>query len=358
MNDYFVNLFVTDVCNFRCRYCYEKDGCQTKSNMSEKTADEVIRFIANSISADQKLIVTFHGGEPLLQFDLIKYIIKQIRSELNNKAVFGITTNGSMLTDEMADYLANNMQYKLSISIDGNEETQSFNRPAVNSNFDYEKVMKYAEYMNKINPIFTIRMTYDRHNISDLFSNIRYFIDRGFDRIIIEADFMSDEWEMEDFDRIYEQFIAMKGYIYGMENRDITVYPINSRDICLNNCTAGHDYYSISTTGQIFPCTMVMNDEKHCLGNVRKGIDKAALDFIDNITSKHTNECSDCTHSKFCTTNRCFFINYASTGDYYSPNLVMCNLRNIKHRLDTDKTVFVVTKETDESGSAYSEDRR
>lgn len=341
MNDFFVNLFVTDACNFKCRYCYEKDIRQNKTNMSKETADDVIQFIADNISLEQKLIITFHGGEPLLQFDLIRYIIDKIHTRLKNEAVFGITTNGSLLTDDMVDYLVENMKYKLSISLDGDEKTQSFNRPMVSSQINHKKIMDYAALMNKKSSLFTIRMTYDRKNIRDLFRNIRFFIDRGFDRIIAEADFMSSEWEKEDFDMIYEQFVTAKKYVCGLENRNVTVYPVNSSNICLNKCTAGHNYYSISTTGKIYPCTMVMNDEKHCLGDVRNGVLSDALSFIDSITSKNTDECASCTRKQFCTAYRCFFINYASTGDYYSPNLVMCNLLNVKHYLERNESIRI-----------------
>lgn len=334
MNNYFVNLFVTDQCNFKCRYCYEKNEKKNKESMDQKTADNVINFIKSTIKPWQQLTVTFHGGEPLIRFSLITYIIDRLRNELQNESTFGITTNGSLLNEEIVEYLAENMQYKLSISIDGNEKTQNFNRPSSANSVNYNDIIKYALIMKEKNPLFTIRMTYDRYNVNDLFENIKFFIDNGFDRIIAEADFMSLEWEQDDFDIIYEQFIKVNKYISSIQDRRITVYPVNSENICLNKCTAGHDYYTISTKGKIYPCTMVINNDEFCIGDVTTGINKSELKKIDSITSKETEGCSECSYKKFCTTYRCCFINYASTGDAYSANLVMCNMMNIKKRLD------------------------
>lgn len=334
MNNYFVNLFVTDQCNFNCRYCYEKDENTRKGNMDQETADEVIDFIKNTIQPDQQLIITFHGGEPLLRFSLITYIIDKIRKEIHNDSVFGITTNGSLLNEKTAQYLAENMTYKLSISLDGDEKTQSFNRPSTSHYTSFNDILKYACIMREKNELFTIRMTYDRHNINDLYNNIKFFIDKGFDRIIAEADFMSQEWEQEDFDVIYDQLMQTNLYISSINNRCITVYPANSPDVCLNKCNAGHDYYSISTSGKIYPCTVVINNDNFCLGDVKNGIDTATLSKIDEITSKETEGCSDCTHKKYCNAYRCFFLNYASMGHVYSANLVMCNMVNVKRLID------------------------
>lgn len=344
MNNYFVNLFVTDKCNFKCRYCYEKGGNKGRKNMTQATADDVIRFIERTIGPDQQLIVSFHGGEPVLRFELIKYMVEKIRRVLPNEAIFGITTNGSLLNDEMVEYLAENMRYKLSISIDGDECTQNFNRLHYGDSASYGEIMGYAAELRNRNPLFTIRMTYDRYNIYDLYRNIRYFIDNGFDRIIAEADFMSREWEQGDFEVIYEQFLGVKQYICGIKDRHITVYPINSPDICLSPCTAGHDYFTISSSGKLYPCTMVVNDRKFCLGDVRKGVDIGALYKTDRITSCENEGCRQCTRKQFCTAYRCCFLNYASTGDYYSPNLVMCNLMSIRNRLDSNERIRLISR--------------
>ena len=334
MHNYFVNIFVTDQCNFRCRYCYENGKAKNKESMSEETADSVVDFIKSTIKPDQILRVSFHGGEPLINFTVIKYIINKIRTEIPNEALFGMTTNGSLLNDEIVDYIAENMKYKLSVSIDGDEATQLFNRPALSGTYSFNDILKYAAALNIKGGSLVIRMTYDRKNISSLYSNIRFLIDYGFNSIIAETDSMSDEWEQEDFDLIYEQFLNVKEYIAGIKDRKITVYPVNSDNYCLGKCTAGHDYYHIGTTGKIYPCSMVMNNEDFCIGDTGNGINENALKKIDGITSKNPDGCDECTYKHFCTANRCIFINYASTGNAYSANLVMCNMMNVKRRLD------------------------
>lgn len=332
MNSFYINLFVTDYCNYNCRYCYEK-GNKQRYNLSLKTADNVINFISYSIKEEQKLIINFHGGEPLLRFDTIKYIIQNVRTKIPNESIFGITTNGSLLTDDIIDYLAKNMKYRLSLSMDGNEYTQNYNRIQSSYHISFDTLLRYAEILRDKSNNLVIRMTYDRYNIAELFNNIKFFIDKGFKRIISEADFISKEWRNEDFDEIYAQFLKVKKYIYHKGLNDVTIHPVNDDFICLSKCDSGHDYYSIDCNGFIYPCTMVMNDEKHCMGDVINGINNNICSFIDEINEHNIDDCNSCVHKQHCISCRCYLINYASTGSYYSPNLVMCNLMNVKHRL-------------------------
>lgn len=332
MNSFYVNLFVTDFCNYKCRYCYEQSNT-IKNSLSQKNTDNVINFIKNNIKEDQTLILNFHGGEPLLKFDLIKYIINKVKCDIPNESMFGMTTNGSLLTDDKIDFLLKEMTYDLSISLDGNEQTQNKNRIQVDDIISFDKLIGYAKKIQVQNNNLRIRMTYDKYNIPEIFNNIKYFVDNGFKTIVSEADFFSTEWENKDFEDIYEQFLKVRNYLKDSNISDVNIHPINDDFVCLSKCSAGHDYYTISSTGNIYPCTLVVNNPSLCMGDVLTGVKQVARDFIDKINSKEIDSCSTCTHNKFCMSSRCLLINYASTGSYYSPNLIMCNLMNVKHRL-------------------------
>jgi uncharacterized protein len=301
--------------------------------LNKETADDVINFIKNNIQKEQILILNFHGGEPLLRFDLIKYIINKIRKTISHETMFGITTNGSLLTDEIIEFLSNNMNYNLSLSLDGNKDTQNKNRIQVESNITFETLLKYGKILQLKNDNLRVRMTYDRNNISDIYYNIKYLIDEGFRRIVSEANFFNDDWEEKDFDNIYKQFLKIKEYLYKHKLDSVTIHPINDDFICLSKCCAGHNYYTINAIGDIYPCTMVINDSTHYMGNVRTGIQEEKCEYINKINSKTISSCEKCGHKSHCMSYRCLLINYTTTGSYYSPNLVMCNLMNVKHKL-------------------------
>ena len=109
---FFVNIWITFNCNFRCRYCYVNTGCE-HSNMKQDVADQVINFIKKNIKPDQELVINFHGGEPIINFEMVKYIVDKCESVFQNKVSFGITTNASLLDDYKINYLAEKFNYNL-----------------------------------------------------------------------------------------------------------------------------------------------------------------------------------------------------------------------------------------------------
>lgn len=200
-------------CNFRCRYCYVKPIYSDK-DLSIKTADAFVNFIKRNVSKGQKIIINFHGGEPLINFEIIKYIVSRIKNEMpNNPSDFGMTTNGSLLTDDIINFIGKYVHYNCSISIDGTPETMKLNRFFRTEKSNYNLIEENAKKLIKVNPHTRIRMTYDRLNVNSLFENICYFIEMGFTTIVPVADYYTDTWTNEDFKIIMEQFSLLSKYI-------------------------------------------------------------------------------------------------------------------------------------------------
>lgn len=341
MNSFFLNLWVTTACNFRCRYCYEKENTII-SELSLDTVDDIILFIKQGIHECQTLIINFHGGEPLLKYDIIKYTIDKVRTEIANTAMFGVTTNGSLLDDNSIAFLAANMTFNLSISLDGKEETHNVNRIPKNKDSSYNKLFNNALKILSLNDSVRIRMTFDRENIIMLSQNIKFFLESGFKHVVPIADFCSCEWIDEDFNEIYEQLLDVKKYLFERSLSDVIVGYVNDGLAQKSKCTAGHDYYSVDCNGFIYPCTMLVGVMDHCIGHVKTGIDSAALLRIDNINEKDIQGCTECDFKQRCISSRCLLINYATTGSYLSPNLVTCNMMNVRHRLSKAYTTDVI----------------
>ncbi len=327
---FFINLWVTMRCNFRCRYCYVKPIYADK-DLTIETADAFIEFVKNNIAPQQKLIINFHGGEPMLNFGIIKHIIAKIKRELpDNPSDFGMTTNGSLLNDDDIDYIGKNMHFNCSISIDGKPETMKINRFCCNGKTDYELIEKNAEKLLKCNPNTRIRMTFDRLNTNKLAENICHFIDMGFKTIVPVADYYTDTWKCEDFAEITHQFETVKKYISENKIPDVKLDAISCEFSQLGRCTAGDDYYSIDVFGNIYPCTVLVGDNDWIIGDIYNGLKEEMLKKISDINDRELEECCDCEMYSYCTAVRCRFINYATSGDYYNPNPVTCNMMNVK----------------------------
>ncbi len=327
----FINLWVTMRCNFRCRYCYVKP-LYANQDLSLETADALIAFVKKSVSPGQEIVINFHGGEPLLQFERIKYIVRRIREELpDHPSVFGMTTNGSLLDEESIAFIGEYMKYNCSISIDGDQETMQCNRFCCDNTPDcYRKIEQNAEKLLAVNPHTRIRMTYDRLNVPKLFENIRYFIDKGFRTIVPVADYYTDTWITEDFAEVKRQYAMVRSYIREKGITGVNIDAISCEFAKLGKCTAGNDYYSIDVFGKIYPCTVLVGDDDWIIGDLVHGIDSEQIRRIEAVNETELTGCRECGMYDYCAAVRCRFINYATTGSCISPNLVTCQMMNVK----------------------------
>lgn len=333
---YFVNWWVTYKCNFRCRYCYEHKLERTM-DMNEEIANSVICFIKKNIPRDsEQMIVNFHGGEPLLQYNLIKHIVGRIKNEINVPVKFGITTNGSLISSDMFDFLEETFDYDISISIDGTKSTHVHNRKCISGSTTYEQIITNALELLKRIPSLRIRMTYDRETAPYLFEDIVYLYDLGFRNIVPVADFCSKKWKNEDFQTVKKQFLLAKNYFNQVGEVD-SIYAFSDEFHALSPCTAGHNYYSIAPNGDIYPCTLLVGMEEFIIGNVETGVDIKKLSRIEEINKYPLEVCPDCELQLYCSSVRCKLVNYFTNGSYADPNLVQCNMMNIKYQVANEK---------------------
>lgn len=155
-------LWVTSCCNMQCTYCYE--GKEKKNTyMSQQTLDNVIDFIDEHMSHNpgEDLLIDFHGGEPLLQFDKIEYAIEKFNKMFGKRVRYGITTNGTILTDNILKCLVDNFHYSLSVSIDGTRETHDQKRRMKDGKGSYDIVIKNARRILEKRKDVRVRMTVD-----------------------------------------------------------------------------------------------------------------------------------------------------------------------------------------------------
>lgn len=160
-------IWVTTKCNMRCSYCYEGND-KDSHFMDKKTADETIKFVIEKINKSDMTIIDFHGGEPLLNFPAIKYIVDKLHNEYRDyKFSFGITTNGTICTPEILEFLSHNFGYSLTVSLDGTKKAHEANRKLSNGRGTYYEALRTAMALltDKQRCDVRIRMTVVPNNI-------------------------------------------------------------------------------------------------------------------------------------------------------------------------------------------------
>jgi len=179
-------LNVTEKCNLQCKYCafsgiYQHKRHYSDYNMTDKVALKSIDFFMKRNTNSKEIIVGFYGGEPLLNFSLIKRIVNEIKekhSQRKSKIRFSMTTNGTLLKNEILEFLVKN-NFKISVSLDGPKEIHDKWRVTLNGNPTYDLITSnlyeikknYPEYYNKIVFEATVTPPYDLLRINHFFIN-------------------------------------------------------------------------------------------------------------------------------------------------------------------------------------------
>ncbi|MEY2632500.1 MAG: hypothetical protein RIR00_1154, partial [Pseudomonadota bacterium] len=157
-----VALLITQKCNFRCTYCYGDGGSYGGGGLMKKdTAFRTIDWLIGQSGDEPKLTVTFFGGEPLLNFKLLKEVVAYARSEgakVGKTFGFTVTTNGSLLTDEVLAYFKENDVAPV-VSMDGPKEINDAQRPDTKGKGTYEQIVPRVRKMLQIFPETSVRAT-------------------------------------------------------------------------------------------------------------------------------------------------------------------------------------------------------
>ena len=165
-----INIWLTKKCNLQCTYCYEGVTKETES-MSREICNQVIAYIKK---LDGEVNVRFHGGEPLLEYSNLQYLYKCLNATGKVKT-FGVTTNGTLLSDEKIEFLTSAMD-DFSISIDGTREVHNRNRKNAYGKGSYDEVYKIIPKVLKNKPYARARMTVTPDTVSNLYESVENVI--------------------------------------------------------------------------------------------------------------------------------------------------------------------------------------
>lgn len=327
-------VWITNCCNMRCHYCYEFDKIDRSYRAPEENLDRIIDFIVCKVQEemqDKNVVINFHGGEPLLEFDRVVHFADKLRNRLKNYSVsYNIVTNGTLLDNEKAKWL-NKYMNTISLSIDGEEEMHNANRKYVNGKGTYKDIINNLKNAGLNKQIVRIRMTVNSKTVHALADSISHMVELGFCTIIPSVVYEDQGWNDEKLKYLESQLKKVK--LKYQNTNNVMIGMINKQEMKVKTfCGGGITKFDILSNGDVYPCSVVAGLKQYRLGNILTGLE-FDTDKLCNIYSTPNKECSGCTYLKYCLGTRCKYLNVISTDDFNKPSEVLCKIENIKYRM-------------------------
>lgn len=325
-------IFITEKCNLRCTYCYEQ-GMDRNKSMDIKVADKTIDFICRKIKNEElniPLYIVFHGGEPLMNFEVVKHIHKGLSKKVvGRKIIYDMTTNGTCLDTEKIDFICKNID-NISVSIDGTKETHDKNRIFENGKGSYDISVKNAKKFLDRGKDVRIRMTYTTNTVSELYESIAQITKYGFRTIVPVTDFMDTNWTKNHINTINDQISKLINLKEEYQNLDVSLIDIINLNTRKGDCFGGVVSFAIDANGGIFPCTFSVGENEFKLGSVfDEDISEEKKRELIKIYTSDNEECEGCSRKEFCSSVRCKLINKKVTGEFNKSIPIICALEKV-----------------------------
>lgn len=337
-------LHVAHDCNLRCKYCFASQGDfkGERSLMSLEVGKRALEFLCENSGRRRNLEVDFFGGEPLMNFDLVKKLVnygREIEKKYNKHFRFTITTNGVLLDDEKIDYINENMD-NVVLSLDGRKDVNDNMRKTVTGKGSYDVIIpKFKELVKRRgDKDYYIRGTFTSYNL-DFSEDALHFYNEGFKKISIEPvvtspenDYALKDEHVDEILREYEKF--SKEYIdIKKKDKDFLFFHFMidlNQGPCLAKrsigCGAGSEYVAVTPEGELYPCHQFVGNEDFKLGDVFSGVlnTKKREEFKKaNVFAKE--ECKSC-WAKFYCSGGCHANAYNTNGDILKPYRIGCEM--------------------------------
>jgi len=312
-------LHIAHDCNLACRYCFAEEGEYhgRRAVMSFEVGKKALDFLIAGSGSRRNLEVDFFGGEPLMNWEVVKQLVEYGRSreEIHNKRFrFTLTTNGVLLNDEIMEFCNREMS-NVVLSLDGRKEVNDRMRPFRKGAGSYDlivpKFQKFAESRNQTN--YYVRGTFTRNNL-DFSEDVLHFADLGFKQMSIEPVVASPEEPYaireEDLPRILDEYDKLaveyvkrrkegRGFNFFHFMIDLDQGPCVAKR--LSGCGSGIEYLAVTPWGDLYPCHQFVGQEGFLLGNVDDGITNTDLrdEFkLCNVYAK--DKCRNCFARFYC----------------------------------------------------------
>jgi len=338
-------LHIAHDCNLACRYCFAEEGEYhgRRALMSFEVGKKALDFLIANSGSRRNLEVDFFGGEPLLNFQVVKDLVAYGREQekIHNKNFrFTLTTNGVLLDDDIIAF-ANKEMSNVVCSIDGRKEINDKMRPFRKGDGSYDlivpKFQKLAESRGQDK--YYVRGTFTKNNL-DFSEDVLHLANLGFKQISVEP-VVAEETDSyalreEDLPVLFEQYdkLAKEMVERKKEGKDFNFFhfmidleggPCVAKR--LSGCGSGTEYLAVTPWGDFYPCHQFVGKEEFLMGNVDEGITNLDLQrkFKKcNVYAKP--KCRDC-FAKFYCSGGCAANSYNFTGDINNAYDVGCELQ-------------------------------
>lgn len=338
-------LHIAHDCNLACKYCFAEEGEYhgKRELMSYEVGKAALDFLIAGSGNRHNLEVDFFGGEPTLNFQVVKDLVAYGRSQEkahDKKFRFTLTTNGVLLNDEIMEF-ANQEMDNVVLSIDGRKDVHDFMRPFPNGSGSYDIVVpKYQKFADSRDQMrYYVRGTFTHHNL-DFAKDVLHLADLGFKQISVEpvvalddADYAIREEDLpqlfEEYDQLAKEIIKRKkngqefNFFHFMI--DLEGGPCVAKR--LSGCGSGTEYLAVTPWGDLYPCHQFVGNEKFYLGNVFEGVKHPEIcqEFKScNVYSKE--KCRKC-FARFYCSGGCAANSYNFHGSIHDAYDIGCALQ-------------------------------
>lgn len=337
-------LNVAHDCNLKCNYCFASQGNfgGKAMLMPFEVGKKAFDFLVENSGNRRNLEVDFFGGEPLMNFEVVKQLVeygRELEKTHDKHFRFTITTNGVLLNDEIIDYINENMDNCV-LSLDGRKEVNDRMRRTANDKGSYDIIMenfkKLVEKRDK--KTYYLRGTFTKYNL-DFAEDVKHMHEEGF-KILSMEPVVTDEAlpyaiTAEDIPLINEEYEKLAKYMLEEAKKDNSFqffhfYLDLDKGPCIYKravgCGAGSEYLAVTPEGHFYPCHQFVGEEEYIIGNVDDGILRPEVaEEYSGITVDTKEACNNCWAKYFCSGGcHANAINYS--GDIHVPYAVGCEL--------------------------------
>ena len=326
-------LHVAHTCNLNCSYCFASQGKYQgeRALMSFEVGKRALDFLIENSGTRHNLEVDFFGGEPLMNWQVVKDLVAYGRSreaETGKHFRFTLTTNGVLVDDEVIDF-CNREMHNVVLSLDGRKEVHDRLRKDYAGNGSYDVIVpKFQHFVEKRgNKNYYVRGTFTHNNV-DFTNDLFHMADLGFTELSMEPVVCApdDPYALteEDLPKLFEQYeiLARDMLRREKEGKPITFYHYMidlQHGPCiykrLSGCGSGTEYLAVTPWGELYPCHQFVGDEKYSMGNIWDGVTNTELrDKFSRCNVYARPQCDDCWAKLYCS-GGCAANAYHSQGD-------------------------------------------
>ena len=337
-------LHIAHTCNLNCSYCFASQGKYSgeRAVMSLEVGKRALDFLIENSGTRRNLEVDFFGGEPLMNFEVVKELVAYARSiegKYNKNFRFTLTTNGMLIDDDVIDF-ANRECVNVVLSLDGRREIHDRFRVDYAGNGSFDKIVPKFQRLVKERggKNYYMRGTFTHAN-PDFLKDIEVMLELGFRELSMEpvvcAPGDSAELTAKDMEIVKDQYEKL-GELMLKKHKEGDPFTFYHYMIDLkggpciykriSGCGSGTEYMAVTPWGDLYPCHQFVGEDKYKLGNIYDGVtNREAQEEFASCNLYAREECRDCWASLYCS-GGCAANAYHSTGSVKGVYKAGCEL--------------------------------